>query len=70
MKCLSWKPSMENAINSQREGHLAGLVSRGPELGEDFFVADDARKNLDLPDLVVLRLSPIICVAHEGDYHI
>jgi hypothetical protein len=57
-------------ISRQREDHLVGLVCRGPELGEDFFVADDARKDLDLPDLVVLRLSPIICVAHEGDYHI
>jgi hypothetical protein len=57
-------------ISRQRDDHLVGLVCRGPELGEDFFVADDARKNLDLPDLVVLRLSPIICVAHEGDYHI
>jgi hypothetical protein len=61
---------MESAIDSQREGHLAGLMSRGPELGEDFFVADDAREDLDLPDFVVLLLPPVIRIAHEGDNHV
>ena len=55
------------ACAARARRHLVRLVGGAPKLRKLFLEANDARKDLDLPDLVVLLLPLVVCVTHHRD---